>query len=82
MKYCLKLSCATLLLLALSFSSLVGCFGEVVDIGAEDESERAEATEAPIEEQTEQLSDEERALRDEQAERIRRMLRGEDKQDQ
>jgi hypothetical protein len=35
-----------------------------------------------IEEQTEELSDEERALRDEQAERIRRMLRGEDKQDQ
>ena len=35
-----------------------------------------------IEEQIEELSDEERALRDEQAERIRRMLRGEDKQDQ
>ena len=34
------------------------------------------------EERAEELSDEERALRDEQAERIRRMLRGEDKQDQ
>ncbi|MBE6593050.1 MAG: hypothetical protein E7642_03550 [Ruminococcaceae bacterium] len=54
MKYCLKLLCATLLLLALSFSSLVGCFGEIVDIGAEDGSERAEITDAPTEEQTEQ----------------------------
>ena len=57
MKYCLKLLCATLLLLALSFSSLVGCFGEIVDIGAEDESKRAEVTDAPTEEQTEQQTE-------------------------
>ena len=53
MKYRFKSLCAVLLLLALSFSSLVGCFGEVVDIDAGAESQSQEITEAPTQKPTE-----------------------------
>ena len=57
MKYRFKLLGAILLVLALSFSSLVGCFGEIVDIGAEAESPSQEITEAPTEAPTEKQTE-------------------------